>query len=66
VREDPAGLVRVDDSDERRASFVRSLAILAGAALIGLVVAAIVVRVTLLSSASERGEVPRRWRRTSR
>jgi hypothetical protein len=42
VREDPAGLVRVDDTDERRASFVRSLAILAGSAVIGVVVAGMV------------------------
>jgi hypothetical protein len=34
--------VRVDDADERRASFVRSLAILAGSAVIGLVVAMLV------------------------
>jgi hypothetical protein len=42
VREDPTGLVRVDDTDERRASFVRSVAILAGSALIALVVALLV------------------------
>jgi hypothetical protein len=42
VREDPAGLVRVDDTDERRASFVRSLAILAGSVAFGVVVAAAV------------------------
>jgi hypothetical protein len=42
VREDPLGLVPVDDIVERRASFVRSLAIVAGSALIGVVVAATV------------------------
>ena len=34
------GLVRVDDAGERRASFVRSLAIVAGSAIIGVLVAA--------------------------
>jgi hypothetical protein len=42
VREDAAALVRVDDSGERRAAFVRSLAILAGSVVIGLVVAILV------------------------
>jgi hypothetical protein len=42
VREDRAGLVRVDDADERRAAFVRSLAIIAGSVVVGIVVAALV------------------------
>jgi hypothetical protein len=42
VREDSGGLVRVEEWDERRASFVRSLAILAASAVIGIVVAVLV------------------------
>ena len=42
MREESGTLVRVDDTAERRAMFVRSLAILAGSAVIGIVVAAIV------------------------
>jgi hypothetical protein len=42
VREESGTLVRVDDSAERRASYVRSLAILAGSVVIGVVVAALV------------------------
>ena len=45
VREDPTTVVRIQDSAERRALFVRSIAITAGAAALGLAVAAVVVRV---------------------
>ena len=42
VREDPTTVVRIEDDAERRALFVRSLAITAAAAVIGIVVAVLV------------------------
>jgi len=42
VREDPTTVVRIDDAAERRALLLRSVAITASAALIGVVVAAVV------------------------
>jgi hypothetical protein len=42
VQEDPTTVVRIEDDAERRALFVRSLAITAAAALIGVAVAVLV------------------------
>ncbi len=43
IRENTTTVVRIDDADERRALFWRSVAITAGAAAVGVVVAAIFV-----------------------